>query len=124
MYQTMLTNAMKKPIEKEDLVIIGGGNAALCAAITAAEAGLDVTILEGAPKPYRGGNSRHTRNFRCMHQQPLSTLVDAYTEDEYFEDLLKVTQGKTDPVLAKLAIHSSEECFSWMENHGVRMISK
>ena len=47
-----------------DVLVIGGGNAALCAAITAAETGARVLILEGAPEPYRGGNSRHTRNFR------------------------------------------------------------
>lgn len=103
-----------------DIVVIGGGNAALCAAITAAEAGASVTILEAAPKAYRGGNSRHTRNFRCMHSGPLGPLVDSYSEDEYFDDLLKVTGGNTDEHLARLAIRSSEECLPWMEAHGVR----
>lgn len=106
--------------QKPDVVIIGGGNAALCAAITATEAGSKVLILEGAPKPYRGGNSRHTRNFRCMHQKPMSVLVDSYSADEYFEDLLKVTAGNTDSELAKMAIDKSEECLPWMEAHGVR----
>ena len=103
-----------------DIAIIGGGNAALCAAMTAAEAGAKVLILETAPKPYRGGNSRHTRNFRCMHSGPLGPLVDSYSEEEYFADLLKVTDGKTDEGLARLAIRSSEECLPWMETHGVR----
>ncbi|MEM8580158.1 MAG: FAD-dependent tricarballylate dehydrogenase TcuA [Pseudomonadota bacterium] len=103
-----------------DIVIIGGGNAALCAAMTAAEAGARVQILEAAPKPYRGGNSRHTRNFRCMHSGPLGPLIESYSEDEYFSDLLKVTDGKTDEALARLAIRSSEECLPWMEAHGVR----
>lgn len=103
-----------------DIVIVGGGNAALCAAITAAEAGARVLILESAPKPYRGGNSRHTRNFRCMHQGPLSVLTDRYGEDEYFDDLMLVTKGKTDEPLARLAIRSSEDCLPWMEAHGVR----
>lgn len=103
-----------------DIVIVGGGNAALCAAITAAEAGARVLILEAAPKPYRGGNSRHTRNFRCMHHGPLGPLIDTYSEDEYFDDLLKVTAGKTDEHLARLAIRTSEECLPWMEAHGVR----
>ncbi len=103
-----------------DIVVVGGGNAALCAAITAAEAGARVLILEGAPKPYRGGNSRHTRNFRCMHCGPLSVLTGAYEEDEYFHDLMLVTKGKTDEHLARLAIRSSEECLPWMEAHGVR----
>ncbi|WP_417525767.1 FAD-dependent tricarballylate dehydrogenase TcuA [Marinovum sp.] len=103
-----------------DIAVIGGGNAALCAAITAAEAGARVLILETAPKPYRGGNSRHTRNFRCMHQGPLGPLVESYSEEEYFGDLMKVTGGKTDEHLARLAIRTSEECLPWMEAHGVR----
>ncbi|PLS21034.1 FAD-dependent tricarballylate dehydrogenase TcuA [Neptunicoccus cionae] len=103
-----------------DIVVIGGGNAALCAAITAAEKGARVLILETAPKPYRGGNSRHTRNFRCMHHGPLGPLVESYTEDEYLADLMKVTGGKTDEQLARLAIRTSEECLPWMEEHGVR----
>ncbi|MFC4352624.1 FAD-dependent tricarballylate dehydrogenase TcuA [Fodinicurvata halophila] len=103
-----------------DVVVVGGGNAALCAAIEAAEAGCRVLILEGAPAPYRGGNSRHTRNFRCMHQGPLSVLTDSYGEDEYFDDLMLVTKGETDEELARLAIRSSEDCLPWMEAHGVR----
>jgi len=103
-----------------DIVVIGGGNAALCAAMTAAEAGADVLILEAAPRAYRGGNSRHTRNFRCMHSGPLGPLVDSYSEDEYFADLLKVTAGKTDEALARLAIRTSQDCLPWMEEHGVR----
>ena len=103
-----------------DIVVIGGGNAALCAAITASEAGARVLILEAAPKAYRGGNSRHTRNFRCMHNGPLGPLIDSYTEEEYLADLLKVTDGKTDRSLARLAINSSEECLPWMEERGVR----
>ncbi|WP_170327641.1 FAD-dependent tricarballylate dehydrogenase TcuA [Ruegeria arenilitoris] len=103
-----------------DIVVIGGGNAALCAAMTAAKAGARVLILETAPKPYRGGNSRHTRNFRCMHASPLGPLIEEYSEDEYLSDLLKVTGGKTDEHLARLAIRTSEECLPWMEEHGVR----
>ncbi len=103
-----------------DVAVVGGGNAALCAAMTAAEAGARVVILEGAPKPYRGGNSRHTRNFRCMHKDPLGPLTDSYGEDEYFDDLMLVTKGKTDENLARLAIRTSEACLPWMERHGVR----
>ena len=111
---------MSKTPETWDVAVIGGGNAALCAAMTAAEAGARVIILETAPKPYRGGNSRHTRNFRCMHHGPLGPLVDSYTEEEYLADLMKVTDGKTDVALARLAIRSSEECLPWMQDHGVR----
>lgn len=102
-----------------DLIVVGGGNAGLCAAIEAAETGARVLILESAPKTYRGGNSRHTRNFRCMHQGPLSVLTDSYGEDEYFDDLIRVTAGKTDEALARMVIAMSEECLPWMEAHGV-----
>ena len=110
----------RTPPDTYDIAVVGGGNAALCAAITAAEAGARVVILEGAPEPYRGGNSRHTRNFRCMHRGPMSVLTDAYGEDEYFDDLMLVTKGKTDEHLARMAIRTSEECLPWMESHGVR----
>ncbi|MCO6390103.1 FAD-dependent tricarballylate dehydrogenase TcuA [Aliihoeflea aestuarii] len=103
-----------------DVVVVGGGNAALCAAMTAAESGMKVLILESAPQSYRGGNSRHTRNFRCMHDGPLSVLVESYDEDEYFADLIKVTDGRTDEDLARMVIRRSEECLPWMEAHGVR----
>jgi tricarballylate dehydrogenase len=79
-----------------DVIVVGGGNAGLCAAIEAAERGARVLMLESAPLPYRGGNSRHTRNFRCMHRGPLSVLTGSYEEDEYFDDLIRVTKGKTD----------------------------
>lgn len=103
-----------------DIAVIGGGNAALCAAMTAAEAGAKVLILEAAPIAYRGGNSRHTRNFRCMHSGPLGPLAEEYSEEEYLADLLKVTGKKTDEHLARLAIRTSEECLPWMQEHGVR----
>lgn len=105
--------------ETWDVIVVGGGNAGLCAAIEAAEAGAGVLVLESAPKPYRGGNSRHTRNFRCMHEGPLSVLTDSYGEDEYFDDLIRVTKGKTDETLARMTIRKSEECLPWMEAHGV-----
>lgn len=103
-----------------DIAIVGGGNAALCAAMTAAEAGARVIILEGAPKPYRGGNSRHTRNFRCMHDGSLSVLTGTYDEEEYYNDLIRVTGGKTDEGLARMAIRQSQECLPWMIDRGVR----
>ncbi|MHA3060856.1 FAD-dependent tricarballylate dehydrogenase TcuA [Acinetobacter sp. ANC 4636] len=102
-----------------DVLVIGGGNAALCAAITAREEGVSVLLLEAAPKEWRGGNSQHTRNLRCMHNAPQDVLIDAYPEEEYWQDLLKVTGGKTNEELARLVIRSTETCREWMKKHGV-----
>jgi len=103
-----------------DVLVIGGGNAGLSAAIVAAEAGRSVCLLERAPRFYRGGNSRHTRNLRAMHDAPTSVLTDSYHEDEYFEDLLRVTKGKTTEDLARLAIRESQHSVAWLEARGVR----
>ncbi|MGO4304483.1 FAD-dependent tricarballylate dehydrogenase TcuA [Cupriavidus sp. RAF12] len=102
-----------------DVLVIGGGNAALCAALMAREAGASVMLLEAAPREWRGGNSQHTRNLRCMHDAPQDVLVDAYPEEEYWQDLLKVTGGLTDEHLARLAIRASSTCRDWMRSHGV-----
>jgi tricarballylate dehydrogenase len=102
-----------------DILVIGGGNAALCAALTAREAGASVLLLEAAPRDWRGGNSVHTRNLRCMHDAPQDVLTDAYPEQEYWQDLLKVTGGQTDEALARLVIRESSRCGDWMRRHGV-----
>ncbi len=102
-----------------DVLVIGGGNAALCAALMAREAGASVTLLEAAPREWRGGNSQHTRNLRCMHEAPQDVLVDAYPEEEFWQDLLKVTGGITDEKLARLTIRASSSCRDWMRKHGV-----
>lgn len=102
-----------------DVLVIGGGNAALCAALMAREAGASVLLLEAAPREWRGGNSQHTRNLRCMHDAPQDVLVDAYPEEEYWQDLLKVTGGITDEKLARLVIRASSSCRDWMRSHGV-----
>ena len=103
-----------------DVLVIGGGNAALCAALMAREAGASVLMLESAPRAWRGGNSQHTRNLRCMHDAPQDVLVDAYPEEEYWQDLLKVTGGQTNEHLARLTIRASSTCRPWMQKHGVR----
>lgn len=103
-----------------DVLVIGGGNAALCAAVTARQAGCSVLLIEHAPKAFRGGNSRHTRNMRTMHAEPTSVLTEAYLEDEYWDDLLRVTGGQTDEHLARMTIRLTREALPFMEACGVR----
>jgi tricarballylate dehydrogenase len=102
-----------------DVLVIGGGNAALCAALMAREAGANVLLLEAAPRVWRGGNSAHTRNLRCMHDAPQDVLIEAYPEEEFWQDLLKVTGGLTNEKLARLTIRASSTCRDWMRRHGV-----
>ena len=103
-----------------DVLVVGGGNAALCAAVTARQAGASVLVLEHAPRAMRGGNSRHTRNLRAMHLAPTRTLTESYGEDEYWDDLLRVTGGQTDEELARLTIRASADALPFMEACGVR----
>jgi tricarballylate dehydrogenase len=86
----------------------------------AARAAASVLILEAAPKHLRGGNSRHTRNCRYMHDGPEFNLVGTYPEDEFFADLLQVTGGETNEDLARLTIRASKDLGTWIEGNGVR----
>jgi len=103
-----------------DVLVVGGGNAALCAAISARLAGARVLVLEAAPQRLRGGNSRHTRNLRCMHEDPAEVLTGSYRLSEYLEDLMQVTGGRTNEALALLTLKESANCRAWMIEKGVR----
>ena len=101
-----------------DVLVIGGGNAALCAAMTARESGATVLLLEIAPREFRGGNSRHTRNLRYMHENANEHLTGPYLEDEFWEDLYRVTEGHTNENLARLTIRKSDNVGVWMAKQG------
>jgi len=103
-----------------DVLVLGGGNAGLCAALSARESGASVLVVECAPPDFRGGNSRHTRNLRCVHDAPTDVLTGAYTEGEYFEDLMRVTGGESDEALARMTIQQSAPASRWMRSCGAR----
>ena len=110
-------------LDDHDVIVIGGGNAGLCAALSACQAGASVLVLERAPRHLRGGNSRHTRNFRCAHAAPTDLLTESYPEDEFLADLNRVTENQGDPDLSRLLIARSAGCPEWMRQFGVRFQS-
>jgi len=103
-----------------DVLVVGGGNAGLCAAITARRAGARVLVLESATKDFRGGNSRHTRDIRYMHKAATNYVTGPYPEEEFWEDLRQVTGGETNEPLARLTIQASQELEDWTAANGVR----
>src|ERR1700738_2647300 len=119
-----------------DVVVVGAGNAALCAALAARESGVSVLVLECAPKAERGGNSRFTAGAMRVAYNGVDDLVrlmpdltdedkartdfGAYTEDQFFDDLARVTQYRTSPELAELLVRRSFETMMWMRTKGVR----
>jgi tricarballylate dehydrogenase len=112
--------AMVDLTRRFDVLVVGGGNAALCAAISARRSGASVIVVEVAPKFYRGGNTRHTRNMRCAHDAATEHLAGPYLEEEFWDDLLRVTEGRTDEELACFMISQSKEMLSWIAEQGVR----
>ena len=121
-----------------DVVVVGAGNAALCAALAAAETGARVLVLERAPEAESGGNSRFTAGaFRCVYDgvDDLRTLMpdltDAevantdfgtYGEAQFFDDMGRITEYRTDPELCELLVTRSRATMRWMQSKGVRFM--
>lgn len=103
-----------------DVIVVGGGNAALCAALSAREAGASVLLFEKAPQDLRGGNTRHARDIRIAHREPGAFTTGSYDAEEFLADLLRVTAGQTTRHLAELTVSESERLPAWMEQHGIR----
>jgi tricarballylate dehydrogenase len=103
-----------------DVVVAGGGNAALVAALAARDAGASVLLLERAPPHMRGGNTRHTRNVRCAHDSADEYNTGAYPEEELWRDLCGVGEGPGSERLARFTVRDSATVPGWMSAHGVR----
>jgi tricarballylate dehydrogenase len=102
-----------------DVIVVGGGNAAMCSAMAARRYVSRVLVLERAPEHMRGGNTRHTRNIRCAHEASDGFFSGPYAEDEFLDDLTGVTGGPANLDLAKFAIRESRTLPGWMADHGV-----
>jgi tricarballylate dehydrogenase len=105
--------------ETYDVIVVGGGNAAMCAALSAREGGARVLVLERSPEYERGGNTRHTRNIRCSHAAADQFFSGPYSEEEHLQDLIGVTGGPANVDLAKLAVRESSQLPAWMSAQGV-----
>src|SRR5438477_9873496 len=121
-----------------DVIVVGGGNAAFCAALAAQEQGAKVVMLEAAPEDEAGGNSRFTAgSIRVVYNgvEDIKTLVPdltqaeidttdfgTYTADQFFDDMARVTQHRADPDLVELLVTRSFETLRWMRDKGVRFI--
>ncbi|KRW91531.1 tricarballylate dehydrogenase [Alicyclobacillus tengchongensis] len=103
-----------------DVLVVGGGNAAMAAALSACDHGASVIVIERAPQFYRGGNSRHTRDFRIMHEKPTEHMLATYSPGEFLDDLRRVAGGEMDEGLARLVVERSEALPAWLSQQGVR----
>src|SRR3984957_17521200 len=110
---------METSMDAYDVIVVGGGHAALCAALAARHIVPRVLLLERAPEHMRGGNTRHTRNIRCAHASADAYFSGAYLDEELLEDLIGVTGGPANLDLAKLAVRESHKLPEWMSRHGV-----
>lgn len=118
------------------VVVVGGGNAGLCAALSARESGAQVTVLERAPVETRGGNTAFTAGAMRFAYDGAEHILDlvpdltendlsstdfgSYDESQFFDDLARVTQYRADPELADTLVSQSRAALQWMRGKGVR----
>jgi tricarballylate dehydrogenase len=125
-------------MSEHDVIVVGAGNAAFCAALAAQEQGAKVLMLEAAPEEESGGNSRFTAgSIRVVYNgvDDIKTLIPdltqaeidttdfgTYTADQFFDDMARVTQHRADPDLVEILVTRSFDTLNWMRQKGVRFI--
>ena len=102
-----------------DVVVVGGGIAGLSAALGAAEAGASVVLVEKAPRPNRGGNTRFAdAQMRFPHEADEFGTRD-YTVDEMYSDLMRISQGRANPDLIRTLCENARETAEWLTGMGL-----
>jgi len=125
---------MTQTQKKYDVVVVGAGNAAMCAALAAKEQGISVLVLEKAPESQRGGNSHFTDGAirfafdslddirkiipQMSDEEADKIVVPPYGTDTYLADMERITKGQTDPRMAKTLVNNSFETMHWMAQQG------
>lgn len=120
------------------VVVVGAGNAALCAALAARENGAEVTVLECSSRAERGGNTAFTAGAMRVAYDGVDDLLElmpdltdaeventdfgSYPADQFFDDLARVTEYRTDPDLADTLVRESMPTLKWMRQKGVRFV--
>ena len=121
-----------------DVIVVGAGNAALSAAIAARENCESVVVVEKAPEYFRGGNTYFTGgiirfpfsgiedikalipDMSAMEEN--SVEVGSYSESQYYDDMMRVTNGLSDPELAQILVSQAFPTMKWLREHGVRFV--
>ena len=130
-------NSIELSQQRPDVLVVGAGNAALCAAISAHENGARVLMLEAAPLDERGGNSHFTGGaFRFAYRgvEDLITVLPSlasedlsnvdfgtYTEEQFFDDMFEVTEYRTDSELCEILVRNSLKTATWVAQQGVKL---
>ena len=124
--------------EQYDVIVVGAGNAALSAALAAKEVCGPVLVVEKAPEFFRGGNTYFTGGiirFAFDGIEDIKALipdmspteeesidVGSYTQDQFYDDMMRVTQGRSDPDLAQILVSQSHPTMKWLQEKGVRFV--
>src|SRR5579862_1061242 len=119
-----------------DVIVVGAGNAAFCAALAAAETKKKILVLERAPEEESGGNSRYTAGLMRVAYRGVDDLKRAipdlsaeeiarsdfgtYTEEQFLDDMGRVTEYRCDPDLTEVLVKNSLSTVEWMRGKGVR----